>query len=170
LADETKKPPPTPASRKRDDGSEQQKKHEDARVPNAHDDLRRPEPTTARMERRPPSKPAKQPAPARSLPAGVIRIKLKAYDVASIEQAGNEIVATIRRTGATVKGPVRLPTKRNIYTVIKSPFKDKDSQEAFEIRTHIRLIDIHDARPDTIAALQRLDHLPAGVNIDIEAG
>src|SRR5215212_258855 len=72
-----------------------------------------------------------------------IRIRLKAYDSSAIETAAKEIVETATRTGATVSGPVPLPTEKNVYAVIKSPFKDKDSQEHFEIRTHKRLIDIH---------------------------
>ena len=97
-----------------------------------------------------------------------IRIRLKSYDHTAIETAAKEIVETATRTGATVSGPVPLPTYRNIYTVIKSPFKDKDSQEHFEIRTHKRLIDIHGPTPKTVDSLQRLDHLPAGVNIEIK--
>jgi small subunit ribosomal protein S10 len=97
-----------------------------------------------------------------------IRIRLKAYDHQALETAAKEIVETATRTGATVSGPVPLPTDRNIYAVIKSPFKDKDSQEHFEIRTHKRLIDIHGPTPKTVDSLQRLDHLPAGVNIEIK--
>ena len=77
-----------------------------------------------------------------------IRIRLKAYDHQALETAAKEIVETATRTGATVSGPVPLPTDRNIYAVIKSPFKDKDSQEHFEIRTHKRLIDIHGPTPE----------------------
>jgi small subunit ribosomal protein S10 len=84
-----------------------------------------------------------------------IRIRLKAYDSSAIETAAKEIVETATRTGATV------------YAVVKSPFKDKDSQEHFEIRTHKRLIDIHQPTPKTVDSLQRLDHLPAGVDIEI---
>jgi small subunit ribosomal protein S10 len=97
-----------------------------------------------------------------------IRIRLKAYDHQALEAAAKEIVETATRTGANVSGPVPLPTDRNIYAVIKSPFKDKDSQEHFEIRTHKRLIDIHGPTPKTVDSLQRLDHLPAGVNIEIK--
>jgi len=96
-----------------------------------------------------------------------IRIRLKAYDSSAIETAAKEIVDTATRTGATVSGPVPLPTEKNVYAVIKSPFKDKDSQEHFEIRTHKRLIDIHQPTPKTVDSLQRLDHLPAGVDIEI---
>jgi small subunit ribosomal protein S10 len=97
-----------------------------------------------------------------------IRIRLKAYDHGSIEQAAREIVETANRTGATVSGPVPLPTDKNVYCVIRSPFKDKDSREHFEIRTHKRLIDIHSPTPKTVDSLQRLDHLPAGVDIQIQ--
>ena len=97
-----------------------------------------------------------------------IRIRLKAYDPGSIENAAREIVETANRTGATVSGPVPLPTDKNVYCVIRSPFKDKDSREHFEIRTHKRLIDIHGPTPKTVDSLQRLDHLPAGVDIQIQ--
>ena len=97
-----------------------------------------------------------------------IRIRLKAYDHEAIEAAAKEIVQTAERTGATISGPVPLPTEKNVYCVIKSPFKDKDSREHFEIRTHKRLIDIHQPTPKTVDSLQRLDHLPAGVDIQIQ--
>ncbi len=96
-----------------------------------------------------------------------IRIRLKSYDHTAIETAAKEIVETATRTGATVSGPVPLPTEKNVYCVIRSPFKDKDSREHFEIRTHKRLIDIHQPTPKTVDSLQRLDHLPAGVDIEI---
>jgi small subunit ribosomal protein S10 len=96
-----------------------------------------------------------------------IRIRLKSYDHTAIETAAKEIVETAQRTGATVSGPVPLPTEKNVYCVIRSPFKDKDSREHFEIRTHKRLIDIHQPTPKTVDSLQRLDHLPAGVDIEI---
>ena len=96
-----------------------------------------------------------------------IRIRLKAYDHSAIETAAREIVETAERTGASISGPVPLPTEKNVYCVIRSPFKDKDSQEHFEIRTHKRLIDIHQPTPKTVDQLQRLDHLPAGVDIEI---
>jgi len=81
-----------------------------------------------------------------------IRIRLKAYDTSAIESAAKEIVETATRTGATVSGPVPLPTEKNVYCVIRSPFKDKDSREHFEIRTHKRLIDIHQPTPKLGAA------------------
>jgi small subunit ribosomal protein S10 len=103
-----------------------------------------------------------------SLTQNKIRIRLKAYDHGSIEQAAREIVETAQRTGATVSGPVPLPTEKNVYCVIRSPFKDKDSREHFEIRTHKRLIDILQPTPKTVDSLQRLDHLPSGVDIQIQ--
>lgn len=102
-----------------------------------------------------------------AIAAQKIRIRLKAYDHDAIDRAASEIVDTAERTGATVSGPVPLPTERNIYCVIRSPFKDKDSREHFEIRTHKRLIDIHQATPKTVDSLMRLD-LPAGVDIEIK--
>ena len=96
-----------------------------------------------------------------------IRIRLKAYDHEAIDASARKIVETVTRTGATVVGPVPLPTEKNVYAVVKSPFKDKDAQEHFEIRTHKRLIDIHQPTPKTVDSLQRLDHLPAGVDIEI---
>ena len=96
-----------------------------------------------------------------------IRIRLKAFDSDSIERAALEIVETAQRTGATVSGPTPLPTEKNVYCVIRGPFKDKDSREHFEIRTHKRLIDIYQPTPRTVDSLQRLDQLPAGVDIEI---
>lgn len=96
-----------------------------------------------------------------------IRIKLKAYDYELIDQSAKRIVETANRTGARIAGPVPLPTDRSVYTVIRSPHKDKDSREHFEIRTHKRLIDILDPTPKTIDSLMRLD-LPAGVDIEIK--
>src|SRR4030095_15892338 len=98
-----------------------------------------------------------------SLPQNKIRIRLKAYDHEAIDRAAAEIVETAERTRATVSGPVPLPTEKNVYVVIRSPFKDKDSREHFEIRTHKRLIDIHQPSPKTVDSLQRLDTSPGGV-------
>ena len=96
-----------------------------------------------------------------------IRIRLKGYDHTQLDRSAQSIVETAQRTGATITGPVPLPTEKNVYTVIRSPFKDKDSREAFEIRTHKRLIDIHSPTPKTVDSLMRLD-LPAGVDIEIK--
>jgi len=102
-----------------------------------------------------------------SIAASKIRIRLKAYDHDAIDRAAREIVETAQRTGATVSGPVPLPTEKNVYCVIRSPFKDKDSREHFEIRTHKRLIDIHEPTPKTVDELQRIDTIPAGVDVEI---
>jgi small subunit ribosomal protein S10 len=102
-----------------------------------------------------------------SLAASKIRIRLKAYDHEAIDRASREIVETATRTGASVSGPIPLPTEKNVYCVIRSPFKDKDSREHFEIRTHKRLIDIHDPTPRTVDELQRIETLPAGVDVEI---
>ena len=96
-----------------------------------------------------------------------IRIRLKAYDHELVDKSARSIVETAERTGATVSGPVPLPTEKNVYCVIRGPFKDKDSREHFEIRTHKRLIDIHQPTPKTVDSLMRMD-LPAGVDIEIK--
>ena len=96
-----------------------------------------------------------------------IRIKLRAYDHEVLDDAAREIVDHVIRTGAKVVGPVPLPTERALYTVIRSPHKDKDSREHFQMLTHKRLIDIHDATPKTVQELQRLQ-LSAGVDIEIK--
>ncbi len=96
-----------------------------------------------------------------------IRIRLKAYDHEVIDQSAKKIVETVTRTGARVNGPIPLPTERSVYTVIRSPHKDKDSREHFEMRTHKRLIDVIDPTPRTIEDLTRLE-LPAGVDIEIK--
>lgn len=95
-----------------------------------------------------------------------IRIRLKAYDHEVIDQSTKKIVETVVRTSATVRGPVPLPTEKHRYTVIRSPHKDKDSREHFEMRVHKRLIDIVDPNTKTMDSLQRID-LPAGVDIEI---
>jgi small subunit ribosomal protein S10 len=96
-----------------------------------------------------------------------IRIRLKAYDHRVIDQSARRIVETAERSGAQVAGPVPLPTKIERFTVMRSPFIDKDSQEHFEIRTHKRLIDVMDPDSKTIDMLMRLN-LPAGVDIEIK--
>jgi small subunit ribosomal protein S10 len=97
-----------------------------------------------------------------------IRIRLKAYDHELVDKSAASIVETAQRSGATISGPVPLPTEKNVYCVIKGPFKDKDAREHFEIRTHKRLIDIYSPTPRTVDSLMRLD-LPAGVDIEIKA-
>ena len=96
-----------------------------------------------------------------------IRIRLKAYDHEIIDQSTKKIVETVKRTQADLRGPVPLPTEKHRFTVIRSPHKDKDSREHFEIRIHKRLLDIVDPGPKTVDSLQRLD-LPAGVDIEIK--
>ena len=96
-----------------------------------------------------------------------IRIRLKGYDHQQLDRSASQIVETAQRTGATITGPVPLPTEKNVYCVIRSPFKDKDSREHFEVRTHKRLIDIHSPTPKTVDSLMRLD-LPAGIDIEIK--
>ncbi len=96
-----------------------------------------------------------------------IRIKLKAYDHRLLDQAVGEIVETARRTGARICGPVPLPTKREIYTVLRSPVIDKKSREQFELSTHKRLIDILEPTSKTIDSLRKLN-LPAGVDAEIK--
>ena len=96
-----------------------------------------------------------------------IRIRLKAYDQRILDQSVGEIVETARRTGARVVGPIPLPTRKNRYTVLRSPHVDKKSREQFEIRTHKRLLDILEPTPNTVDALMKLD-LSAGVDIEIK--
>ena len=101
------------------------------------------------------------------MPKQKIRIKLKSFDHRILDQSAVQIVEAVERTGAVVSGPVPLPTHIQKFSVIRSPFIDKDSQEQFEIRTHKRLIDIIEASSKTIDALTKLD-LPSGVDIDIK--
>ena len=96
-----------------------------------------------------------------------IRIKLKAFDHKLVDQAAEQIVEAVERTGAVISGPVPLPTRIQKFSVIRSPFTDKDSQEQFEIRTHKRLIYIVETTSKTIDALTSLT-LPSGVEIDIK--
>jgi small subunit ribosomal protein S10 len=96
-----------------------------------------------------------------------IRIRLKSYDHEVIDSSARKIVDTVSRAGATVVGPVPLPTEKNVFVVIRSPHKYKDSREHFEMRTHKRLIDIIDPTPKAVDSLMRLD-LPADVNIEIK--
>ena len=96
-----------------------------------------------------------------------IRIRLKAFDSVVIDQTASDIVRTAQKTGASVSGPIPLPTRRQLFTVLRSPHKDKKSREQFELKTHKRLIDIYDTRPQTIDALTKLD-LAAGVDVEIK--
>jgi len=97
-----------------------------------------------------------------------IRIRLKAYDQRLLDRATQDIVETAKRTGARVVGPIPLPTKREVFTVLRSPHVDRKSREQFESRTHIRLLDILNPTPDTIDKLKVLP-VAAGVDIKIKA-
>lgn len=98
-----------------------------------------------------------------------IRIKLKSYDHRILDRSTKKIVETAKRAGASVSGPVPLPTDKQVYCVLRSPHVDKKSREHFEIRTHKRLIDILDPPPQTVDALMQLD-LPSGVDVEIKMG
>src|SRR5712692_3594249 len=96
-----------------------------------------------------------------------IRITLKSYEHATLDQSASEIVRTSRRTGAVTSGPIPLPTQRTVYTVLRSPHVDKKSREQFEIRAHKRLIDILNSTSKTVDSLMKLE-LPAGVDVEIK--
>lgn len=96
-----------------------------------------------------------------------IRIRLKSYDHSLVDQSAEKIVETAKRTGAKVSGPIPLPTKKEIVTILRAVHKYKDSREQFEMRTHKRLIDVLVPTQKTIEALTKLD-LPAGVDIEIK--
>jgi len=96
-----------------------------------------------------------------------IRIRLKAFDHRVLDNSAREIVSTAKRTGATVLGPIPLPTRIERFTVNRSPHVDKKSREQFEVRTHKRLLDIVDPTPQTVDALMKLD-LAAGVDVEIK--
>lgn len=96
-----------------------------------------------------------------------IRIRLKSFDHRLIDKSAREIVETARRTGAQVRGPIPLPTKKERYTVLTSPHVDKDARDQYEIRTHKRLMDIVDPTDKTVDALMKLD-LAAGVDVQIK--
>jgi small subunit ribosomal protein S10 len=96
-----------------------------------------------------------------------IRIRLKAYDHRIIDASAEKIVETAKRSGASVSGPIPLPTEKQVVTILRAVHKYKDSREQFEQRTHKRLIDILNPTPQTVDALMRLD-LPSGVDIEIK--
>lgn len=96
-----------------------------------------------------------------------IRIKLRAFDHKLLDTSAERIAETAKKTGATISGPIPLPTEKSIYTILRSPHINKDSREQFEMRTHKRLIDILNASPKTVDSLMRLD-LPTGVDIEIK--
>ncbi|NPV13391.1 30S ribosomal protein S10 [candidate division WOR-3 bacterium] len=97
-----------------------------------------------------------------------IRIKLKAYDHRLLDQSARDIVDVAKRTGAQVAGPIPLPTKRTLFTVLRSPHVDKKSREQFELRVHKRLIEISNATADMVDALMKLE-VPAGVEVEIKS-
>ena len=96
-----------------------------------------------------------------------IRIRLKAFDYKLIDQSAQEIVDTAKRTGDVVKGPIPLPTKKERYDLLRSPHVNKKSRDQFEIRTHLRLMDILDPTDKTVDALMKLE-LAAGVDVEIK--
>lgn len=98
-----------------------------------------------------------------------IRIRLKAFDHRLIDQSAKEIVETAKRTGAQVRGPIPMPTKKERFTILTSPHADKDARDQYEIRTHKRLMDIVDPTDKTVDALMKLD-LAAGVDVQIKLG
>ena len=96
-----------------------------------------------------------------------IRIKLKAHDHRLIDKSTDKIIRTAKQSGANISGPIPLPTKRTVYTVLRSPHVDKKSREQFETRIHKRLIDIINSTSKTVDALMKLE-LPAGVDVEIK--
>ena len=96
-----------------------------------------------------------------------IRIRLKAYDHALLDRSAAKLVETAKKTGAKVSGPIPLPTEKEIVTILRSPHKDKDSREQFELRTHKRVIDILYPTQKTVDSLMKVE-LPAGVDISIK--
>ena len=96
-----------------------------------------------------------------------IRIKIRAYDHKIIDQSTKTIIETVDRTGATVIGPIPLPTEKKKFTVLRSTFVHKDARDQYEMRVHKRLLDIMNPTPQTVDALQNL-HLPAGVDLEIK--
>ncbi|WP_022670819.1 30S ribosomal protein S10 [Hippea alviniae] len=96
-----------------------------------------------------------------------IRLKLKSFESDLLDSSVKDIIETVKKTGARVKGPIPLPTKISRYTVLRSPHVNKKSREQFEIRTHKRLLDIVDASQQTVDALMKID-LPAGVDIEVK--
>ena len=102
------------------------------------------------------------------MPRPKVRIKIKGFDHKILDQSARQIVEALERTGAVVAGPIPLPTRIQKYSVVRSPFIDKDSQEQFEMRTHKRLIDVMEMTSKTIDSLANLN-IPSGVSIDIKS-
>jgi small subunit ribosomal protein S10 len=96
-----------------------------------------------------------------------IRISLKAYDHTLLDKSTEKIVRTAKSTGAIISGPIPLPTKRTVYTVLRSPFVDKKSREQFQTKIHKRIVDILNSTPKTVEALMKLD-LPACISVEIK--
>jgi len=96
-----------------------------------------------------------------------IRVRLKAYDHVELDAGAQKLVQVAKNTGATVVGPIPLPTEKQVFTILRAVHKYKDAREQFEIRTHKRIIDITNPKKETIDALRNLD-LPSGVDIDIK--
>ncbi|MFQ6604194.1 MAG: 30S ribosomal protein S10 [Fidelibacterota bacterium] len=101
------------------------------------------------------------------MPKQSIRISLKAYDHSLLDKSTEKIVKTAKSTGAVISGPIPMPTKRTIYTVLRSPHVDKKSREQFQTKIHKRVVDILNSTPKTVESLMKLD-LPAGVDIEIK--
>ena len=113
------------------------------------------------------AEPAKKPAAPAANVKSRIRIRLKAYDHKVIDQSAKQIVETALRTGATIAGPIPLPTRKSTFTVVKSPHVFKKGREQYEMRVHKRLIDVFDPTPKTIDSLMNLS-LPAGCDAEIK--
>ncbi len=96
-----------------------------------------------------------------------IRISLRAYDHILLDKSTDKIVKTAKSTGAIISGPIPLPTKRSVYTILRSPHVDKKSREQFQTKIHKRMVDIINSTPKTVESLMKLD-LPAGVDIEIK--
>jgi small subunit ribosomal protein S10 len=96
-----------------------------------------------------------------------IRIKLKSFDHSLVDRSAERIVKAVKSTGALVSGPIPLPTRKEIFTVLRSPHVNKKSREQFQLCTYKRLIDIHQASPKTVDALMKLE-LPSGVDVEIK--
>ena len=95
-----------------------------------------------------------------------IRIKLKSYDYNLVDKSAEKIIRTAKSTGAIISGPIPMPTKRTVYTVLRSPFVNKKSREQFQTKVHKRVVDIVNSTPKTVESLMKLD-LPSGVDIEI---
>ena len=95
-----------------------------------------------------------------------IRIRLRAYDNKLLDKSAEKIIRTAKSTGAIISGPIPMPTKRTVYTVLRSPFVNKKSREQFQTKVHKRVVDIVNSTPKTDESLMKLD-LPAGVDIEI---